>query len=368
MESKPSDNPIDDAVSHYSKTRTLCQAFTRKTHELLKELLNTRSIKFHTIEERTKTVESFRDKLRRQDLKYNDPVKEMPDLCGTRIILYYDADVKAASELIDEEFSVDPDQSGDKRSTLNHDQFGYLSVHKVVRIPEQRARLLEWKQFESFQAEIQIRTVLQHAWATISHQLEYKHEAEIPEEYRRKLVRLAGLLELADEQFEEIRTARRSVQEDARRKIGANDLRVPLNLESLREFVQNSELVASIEEAAKNSGFELIDEDDPTIPRPPLSALLPYCIDCEIDSVQSLRDAIDVGLTQTNKYFTQIITMIRERHISEFIVAPVNLLELILFAVRPDRFPKDRLSGVYNWPPNLLDIIHQATADTFSDV
>ena len=65
----------------------------------------------------------------------------------------------------------------------------------------ERMVLRENKAFEGLKCEIQIRSVLQHAWAEIEHDLGYKSELTIPKEVRRSFSRLAGLLELGDKEF-----------------------------------------------------------------------------------------------------------------------------------------------------------------------
>lgn len=84
---------------------------------------------------------------------------------------------------------------------MEPDRFGYCSVHYVVEMSQKRLNLYEHQAYEGLKCEIQIRSVLQHAWAEIEHDLGYKSEIAIPKRIRRNFSRLAGLLEIADKEI-----------------------------------------------------------------------------------------------------------------------------------------------------------------------
>jgi len=68
-----------------------------------------------------------------------------------------------------------------------------------------RRDLSEWTAFRDKRAEVQIRTATQHAWAAVDHRLTYKSNHEIPRELQRRFARLSAILELADDQFSQLR-------------------------------------------------------------------------------------------------------------------------------------------------------------------
>jgi ppGpp synthetase/RelA/SpoT-type nucleotidyltranferase len=155
------------------------------------------------VQARAKTVASFAEKIIRKG--YVDPFQQMTDLCGGRVILHTLRDVAAMDRFIDESFHVFPEDSEDKQDRLKASEFGYLSRHYVVTFkpgvfPESvvPAALLPLK------AELQVRTMLQHAWADIAHELSYKNRFKLPRKWEREFARLAALLEEADKAFDGI--------------------------------------------------------------------------------------------------------------------------------------------------------------------
>lgn len=53
-------------------------------------------------------------------------------------------------------------------------RLGYQSIHYLVKLPDQKTEWAEYKRFEGLIAEIQVRTILQHAWAEMEHDIQYK--------------------------------------------------------------------------------------------------------------------------------------------------------------------------------------------------
>ena len=163
-------------------------------HSMLVKKLSEQGVELNAIESRVKTESSLSGKLERKGDKYQS-LEDITDLVGIRIITFYTDDVDRIASMAEKLFEIDWANSVDKRRLHQLDSFGYNSLHYICRLPEYRYRF-----------ELQLRTTLQHAWASINHDSGYKSDIDIPREYMRRMNRLAGMLEMADDEFSRIRT------------------------------------------------------------------------------------------------------------------------------------------------------------------
>ena len=166
-------------------------------------------------------------------------MEDITDVLGARIITYYSDEVDIISALAEKMFEIDWANSVDKRKMLEIDRFGYMSLHYICRIPETLYKDPELPQLNQMHFELQMRSTLQHVWANMYHYIGYKSDVEIPIEYQRNMSRLAGILELADEQFNRIRKDVNNYRRNVQSMVASGNFdEVPLNGDTFRSFLK----------------------------------------------------------------------------------------------------------------------------------
>jgi ppGpp synthetase/RelA/SpoT-type nucleotidyltranferase len=180
----------------------LMEVVKQKTAEMVKH----GDLTVASMEFRVKEEESLAGKLHRKGSKYSS-LSDITDIFGGRIIMFYNEDVDRIASFIESTLEIDWPNSVDKRKMHETSSFGYNSLHYICRIPKHIFFDPEWPQLNEIRFEIQMRTALQHVWSAIQHDIGYKSEIETPKEYHRMLSRLAGMMELADDEFSRIRNS-----------------------------------------------------------------------------------------------------------------------------------------------------------------
>ncbi|MBF0587606.1 MAG: hypothetical protein HQL53_00610 [Magnetococcales bacterium] len=211
------DIPVDHIIEKYDERQKLYQDFMNRQVTLLQEFIKENGPNVFSISGRVKERESLRNKLLTADKTYKK-LEEITDIVGIRIVTYFEDEVEQIAEIIGREFKINESHILDKGETLDPDRFGYTSRHYIASLLDNRLELIEYKRFKGCKAEIQVRSLLQHAWAEIETQLGYKSREGFPRERRRNISRVAGLLELADQEFSEVKQFVRPLQEDMKPK------------------------------------------------------------------------------------------------------------------------------------------------------
>ena len=195
--------------------------------ELISQTLKQQGIELNSIEHRIKTVESLAGKLERKGEKYRQ-LSDITDLIGLRIVTFYTDDVDKVAAIISQLFDIDWANSVDKRKLHDLNSFGYNSLHYICNLHG-----------GSFPFEIQIRTALQHTWSAIEHDIGYKGAVKLPPQYRRQFSRLAGMLELADDEFSRLRTTMTEYRRQIQTLVKSGNLsEVALSTDSFRSYLE----------------------------------------------------------------------------------------------------------------------------------
>ena len=177
---------------------------------------------------RPKSIPSFAEKILRKRALYidpkdpqpPDPLVRMTDLCGGRVITQTAQEVEQIGSFIKEAFDVDWPNSEDASRRLKPTEFGYRSVHYIVQVNPAKLKAVgiqipvprsllgpvcpEGNHPTRLKAEIQVRTLLEHASADIGHDTLYKTGMKVPDPIQRQFAALAAVLEGADREFDRL--------------------------------------------------------------------------------------------------------------------------------------------------------------------
>lgn len=193
---------LQDQVKRYSEKHSLYKEYAL----LLENIMEQASLKhapLSIVQSRAKAISSFAEKALRKIEKYDDPVNQITDLCGVRIITHTRDEMTAMCEFIEKHFDIDWENSSDISRRLKPSEFGYRSVHYIIGLkpeafPTDDIKISLSDNLFGLKAEVQVRTILEHAWADFSHDLSYKSTFTIPDKWQRMLATLAAVLEDAD--------------------------------------------------------------------------------------------------------------------------------------------------------------------------
>ena len=201
-----------------------------------------------TYKARIKSFSSYYRKLIRQkseEAALSDSLVCLTDMIGIRVICTFLEDISVVLEQLKEIFDIREIER--KGADLNFKEFGYESIHVLIAIPEDCVPVDIDDNLSlpnDLVCEIQIRTILQDAWAEVEHELIYKSEFtpfDMP--LRRKLASMNASLNLADIIFQEIRDYQKKLQDEMNeRKLQFYNIADTITNEQLGVNVEKKEL------------------------------------------------------------------------------------------------------------------------------
>jgi ppGpp synthetase/RelA/SpoT-type nucleotidyltranferase len=181
-------------IKQYDANLKKYEKLEELVHYTLSKAIKKQGIKIHSIIHRIKEISSLLDKARRK--KIEDPFGHMHDLVGFRVVCLFLPDLEEIEKIIHKEFEVF--EKDDKINDTELNIFGYMSLHLKAYIKHPSTVIDE---IQKIPFEIQVRTIAQDAWASISHYLDYKKESVIPDQLKRDFHALSGLFYVADTHF-----------------------------------------------------------------------------------------------------------------------------------------------------------------------
>lgn len=222
------------AVEWYRQAQPLYAQLAQVAASLVEKALAQHNIPYHSVAWRAKSVASFEKKALTR--RYLDPCNHIRDLAGIRITTFVLSDAAKACRMVEQLFTVL--ELEDKAQCRQVGSFGYRSVHYIACLPATVRAEADCAAFADMPLEIQVRTLLQHSWAEIEHDRNYKFEGTLPAELQHRFAMLAAVLELADREFDSIARDIDAYRQSVKARAAQGNLDIPLNTTSLREFLQ----------------------------------------------------------------------------------------------------------------------------------
>ena len=221
-------------MQQYRELLPTLEQLAKEAYDLLRRALREKHIYVTAFEYRVKTEQSLAGKLELKGAKYKT-ITDVTDLVGLRVITFYTDEVDKVAAIAKRVFDIDWQESVDKRKLHHLDSFGYNSLHYICRLKEEG----ETKKEQGIRFELQMRTALQHVWSTIEHDTGYKGDVKIPREYKRQFSRLAGMMELIDDEFSRLRVVLTDYRRQTLALVKNGQLDdVPLSNETFRSYLE----------------------------------------------------------------------------------------------------------------------------------
>ncbi|MFC1810343.1 GTP pyrophosphokinase family protein [Patescibacteria group bacterium] len=248
-------------LKDYNEKITQYNEFLNFATDYIKSCLDKEGFSSVLIHSRIKTKKNFTSKINRPESKYAE-FEEITDIAGIRIISYFENQIDNIAKVIEKYFVIDSVNSDNIKYRYDYKSFGYLSLHYICQLPNKIVKKGNNQKFVNLKIEIQIRSLLQHAWAEIEHDLGYKSKVGVPMIIKRRFARLASILELADQEFNEISNVVKNYEKLVFNDPVRKQKGLLLDKLSIESYITDSELVDSIDKKiAKKLSNSILQRD-----------------------------------------------------------------------------------------------------------
>lgn len=231
------EDKIKKAEDWYNKNAKIYNQFSSEVAQIIEKILKSKSIPYHSITYRIKEKDSYINKCKKDN--YLNPIEEIMDVAGIRVITYTNNDAKKICEVIEHEFEIDSNNSSNKIDELDENTVGYLSIHYIAKLNDKRAKLTEYSIYKNCRCEVQVRTLLQHAWAEIEHDRNYKFSGILPKDIRRRFYLIAGVLEMMDREFDDLSNEIDNYSKIVKTKTKESDYNIEIDTKSLSLYLRS---------------------------------------------------------------------------------------------------------------------------------
>jgi ppGpp synthetase/RelA/SpoT-type nucleotidyltranferase len=256
------------------------KAAAKEIQGQIADALNGNSLNIHLIEARAKTPDSVAEKIERRG--YGRPAIQFDDLLGARVITLFDHSVADTVGKLKARFEVDEQRSTNKTAKLRLRQVGYRSHHLVLKARATGMTPVAQVLRKTF-VEVQVRSVISHAWAEIEHSLRYKIGDGIPNDLARRFDALAGTLELVDREFSGIEEATVELVRGKASRYRSND--------DLHDALSTVQLLAAL--MCSRPNMKSLGPDGLPLPIEEAFKFAKILVRCGIPDVSTLMHALD---------------------------------------------------------------------------
>jgi len=308
-----------------------CKIKAETLERFLKGILQGSQIEIHKIEARAKDPTSVHLKLLRK--RYRHPQTQLTDKVGGRIITYYSSDVDRVVDLLRPHLEIDPRKSVDKRMMLGLRGFGYSSVHIIARLRGNEAKKSAYACLDGVWFEIQVRSILEHAWAEVEHEIVFKSGIQHPDTVIRRFAAIAGTLEVLSTEFTSLKYERqKSIETFRQRYADGLDLQSGFDSVRLLGFLEN--------EFPANPSWRWSEETGQPFPPKIEATCVAALKQCGLGSAKSLKPFLK------RKAYRQAIKSFATTELKK--VEEISHLALVAIAIalRSERILKDYFPGM----------------------
>ncbi|MFX1365952.1 MAG: hypothetical protein ACFFCE_08265 [Promethearchaeota archaeon] len=199
---------FEEQINRYKELRPLYEEYSKVIETILENIVQGCSSEY-IIQNRVKTISSFANKLLNPDVKYSDPIAEINDLCGVRIILPNVNEMDVVIQAIRDIFLTSIGSTSDGFKKIKENQYPeHYQIYTIQLDPDlklyDRLNLDIQDKFFNFKSEVQIGTYISHGWAANQYKIFNQYEFEVPKLYEQELTRVRSLLSIEDNALNEL--------------------------------------------------------------------------------------------------------------------------------------------------------------------